>query len=50
MEDDFDDMFSPDLFREGKNHTIKVQLFRMDDDECVDDPVYEDTFRVPYQD
>jgi hypothetical protein len=22
----------------------------MDDDECVDDPVYEHSFRVPYQD
>ena len=50
LEDDFEDMFSPDLFREGSNHTIKVQLFRMEDDECTDDPVYECSFRVPYQD
>lgn len=50
LEDDFEEMFSPLLFWEGKNHTIKVQLFRMDDDECVDDPVYEHSFRVPYLD
>ncbi len=50
LEDDFENMFSPLLFWEGKNHTIKVHLFRMDDDECVDDPVYEHSFRVPYQD
>jgi hypothetical protein len=50
LEDEFEDMFSPDLFREGSNHTIKVQLFRMEDDECTDDPVYERSFRVPYQD
>jgi hypothetical protein len=50
LEDRFENMFSPLLFWEGKNHTIKVQLFSMDDDECVDDPVYEHSFRVPYQD
>ena len=50
LEDRFENMFSPLLFWEGKNHTIKVQLFRMDDDECVDDPVYEHSFRVPYLD
>ena len=49
LEDDFEDMFSPDLFLEGNNHVIKAQLFRMDDDECVDDPVYEHSFRCPYQ-
>ena len=49
LEDDFEDMFSPDLFREGENHVITVQLFDMDDDECTDDPVYECSFRCPYQ-
>ena len=50
IEDRFEDMFSPDLFREGSNHTIKVQLFNLDDDECTDDPVCEHSFRCPYQD
>lgn len=50
LEDDFEDMFSPDLFLDGNNHVIKVQLFRMEDDECTDDPIYERSFRSPYQD
>lgn len=50
LEDRFENMFSPDLFRDGKNHTIKVQLFDMDEDECTGDPVYEQSFRCPYQD
>ena len=49
LEDDFEDMFSPDLFREGRNHVITVQLFDMDEDECTGDPVYEQSFRCPYQ-
>jgi hypothetical protein len=49
LEDRFENMFSPDLFREGSNHTIKVQLFNLDDDECTDDPVCEHSFRCPYQ-
>jgi hypothetical protein len=50
LEDRFENMFSPELFREGSNHTIKVQLFNLDDDECTDDPVCEHSFRCPYQD
>jgi hypothetical protein len=42
-------MFSPDLFTEGSNHVITVQLFDMDEDECTDVPVYEHSFRCPYQ-
>ena len=49
IEDRFEDMFSPDLFREGSNHVITVQLFDMDEDECTDVPVYEHSFRCPYQ-
>jgi hypothetical protein len=49
LEDRFEDMFSPDLFREGSNHTITVQLFNLDDDECTDDPVCKYSFRCPYQ-
>ena len=49
LEDRFEDMFSPDLFLEGNNHVIKVQLFRMEDDVSTDIPVYEQSFRCPYQ-
>jgi hypothetical protein len=49
LEDRFENMFSPDLFREGKNHVIKVQLYRLEDDESTDDPVYECSFKAPYQ-
>jgi hypothetical protein len=49
LEDRFEDMFSPDLFREGSNHVITVQLFDMDEDECTGDPVHEHSFRCPYQ-
>lgn len=49
LEDDFENLFSPDLFREGRNHVIKVQLFKLEDDECTDDPIYERSFRSPYQ-
>jgi hypothetical protein len=49
LEDRFENMFSPDLFRDGSNHTITVQLFNLDDDECTDDPVCEHSFRCPYQ-
>lgn len=48
IEDRFENMFSPLLFWEGNNHVIKVQLYRMEDDECTDDPVYEHSFRLPY--
>ena len=41
LEDRFEDMFSP--------HVITVQLFDMDEDECTDVPVYEHSFRCPYQ-
>jgi hypothetical protein len=49
LEDRFEDMFSPDLFREGTNHVITVQLYKMEDDECTDEPVYECSFKAPYQ-
>ena len=49
LEDRFENMFSPDLFTEGKNHVIKVQLYKLEDDESTDDPVYECSFRAPYQ-
>jgi hypothetical protein len=49
LEDRFEDMFSPDLFTEGSNHVITVQLFDMDEDECTDVPVYEHSFKCPYQ-
>ena len=50
LEGDFEDMFSPLRFWEGKNHTITVQLFNIDDDECTGDPVHEHSFKVPYLD
>lgn len=50
LEGEFEDMFSPLHFWEGKNHVITVQLFRMEDDECTDDPVHQHSFRVPYLD
>lgn len=49
LEDRFENMFSPDLFTEGTNHVITVQLYKMEDDECTDEPVYECSFRAPYQ-
>ena len=50
LEDRFENMFSPDLFTEGSNHIITVQLFNLEDDECTDNPIYECSFRAPYQD
>jgi hypothetical protein len=49
LEDRFENMFSPDLFREGRNHVITVELYRVEDDECTDDPIYVCSFRSPYQ-
>jgi hypothetical protein len=49
LEDRFENMFSPDLFTEGTNHVITVQLYKIEDDECTDEPVYECSFKAPYQ-